>query len=152
MDSGFFGTWEVDNSKTTGLEEFGKVMGFSEEKIQKYKELQYSVTLSLDGETYKIVIDFKGKVPNATYELKLGEEVDYKSIDGYTAKLTLSVVDGKSVETYVYAEKSLTWTVTRTVDGDVMTAVSTTSLWSASIYFFLFFGDHGFCFLKNLFN
>ncbi|XP_059157660.1 uncharacterized protein LOC131942016 [Physella acuta] len=124
MDPSFLGTWEVDNSKTTGLEEFGKTMGFSEEKIEKYRQLKYALTISLDGDKYKIEIDFKGAVPNTIYEVKLGEEIDYKSIDGYTAKLTLTVEDGKSVESYFYAEKELRWTVTRSVEGDVMNAVT----------------------------
>ncbi|KAK0065658.1 fatty acid-binding protein liver [Biomphalaria pfeifferi] len=99
-------------------------MGFSEEKIALYRELVYSFTISKDGDTYKIEIDFKGKAPNAVYELQLGQEVDYKSIDGYTAKLTLTVEDGKSVESYYYGDKDLKWTVTRSVEGNVMTAVT----------------------------
>lgn len=39
-------------------------------------------------------------------------------------QLTLSVDGGKSVENYVYAEKGLKWTVVRSVEGNVMTAVS----------------------------
>ncbi|KAH9496607.1 hypothetical protein Btru_011127 [Bulinus truncatus] len=124
MDPSFVGTWEVDKSKTTGLEEFGKQMGFSEEKVQLYRDLVYSFTISQSGDLYKIEIDFKGKVPSAVYELQLGQEVDYKSIDGYTAKLTLTVEDGKTVESYYYGDKELKWTVTRSVSGDVMTAVS----------------------------
>lgn len=97
-------------------------MGFSDEKIEKYKKLDYSFALSADGDSYTINIDFKGAVPNKSYTLKLGEEIDYQSMDGYTAKLTLTFVDGKAVESYVYGEKDLKWTVTRSVEGDVMTA------------------------------
>jgi hypothetical protein len=82
------------------------------------------VTVSQDGDVYKIEVDFKGAVPNASYSLKVGEEIDYKSIEGFTAKLKLSVDGDKSVETYFYAEKGLKWTVTRSVEGDVMTAVT----------------------------
>jgi len=70
-------------------------------------------------------VDFKSALPvNPVYSLAVGEEIDYKSIDGYTAKLTLSVEGGNSVENYVYAEKGIKWTVTRTVVGDVQTAVT----------------------------
>ena len=124
LDPSQLGVWQVDLSKTTGLEDFAKVMGFSPEKTEKYRKLDYSVSVSQEGNKYKINVDFKGAVPNASYVLGVGEEIDYKSIDGYTAKLTLSVDGNKSVETYVYAEKGLQWTVTRTVSGNVMTAVT----------------------------
>lgn len=124
MDPSFMGTWQLDQSKTSGLDEFGKAMGFSEEKIENYKKLDYSFTLSLDGEVYTVAIDFKGLVPNKSYSLKLNEEIDYQSMDGYTAKLTLSYENGKAVESYVYGDKDLKWSVTRSVEGSVMTAVT----------------------------
>merc|ERR1712098_204131 len=99
-------------------------MGFSEEKIETYKKLNYSFTLSVDGDVYTVAIDFKGAVPNKSYSLKLNEETDYQSMDGYVAKLTLSYTDGKAVESYSYGEKNLKWTVTRSVSGGVMTAVT----------------------------
>ncbi|CAG5131441.1 unnamed protein product [Candidula unifasciata] len=124
MDPSFLGVWQVDQSKTIGLEDFAKVMGFSPEKTEKYKNLDYTVTISQDGEIYKIAIDFKGAVPSASYSLRLGEEIDYNTIDGQKAKLTLTVENGKTVESYYYAEKDLRWTVTRAVKGSVMTAVT----------------------------
>merc|ERR1711935_558385 len=99
-------------------------MGFSEEKIEQYKKLDYQVTLSVDGETYTVNIDFKGMVPAKAYTLKLGETIDYTSMDGHTAKLTLTFEDNKAVENYVYGEKDIKWSVTRAVEGDVMTAVT----------------------------
>ncbi|BFZ05747.1 hypothetical protein BsWGS_08786 [Bradybaena similaris] len=124
MDPSFLGVWQVDQSKTTGLEDFAKVMGFSAEKTEKYRNLDYTVTISQDGDVYKIAIDFKGAVPNASYSLKIGEQIDYNTIDGHKAKLTLTVEGGRTVESYHYAEKDLRWTVTRAVEGSVMTAVT----------------------------
>jgi len=124
MDASFLGNWAVDKSKTAGLEEFGKAMAFSEEKIATYKNLDYSFALSVDGETYTINIDFKGVVPAKSYSMKLGEEIDYESMDGYSAKLTITFEGGKVVESYVYGEKDLKWSVTRSVEGDVMTATT----------------------------
>merc|ERR1712154_584425 len=124
MDPSFMGNWQVDQSKTNGVEAFGKAMGFSEEKIENYKKLDYQVTLSESGDTYTVNIDFKGLVPNKSYSLKLGETIDYTSMDGYTAKLTLTFADGAATESYVYGEKDIKWSVTRTVSGDVMTAVT----------------------------
>uniref|UniRef100_A0A0B6ZZK4 Lipocalin/cytosolic fatty-acid binding domain-containing protein n=1 Tax=Arion vulgaris TaxID=1028688 RepID=A0A0B6ZZK4_9EUPU len=124
LNPNVLGTWQVDLSKTAGLDDFARVMGFTPERTEKYKNLDYTVSISKDGDTYKIEVDFKGAVPKASYSLKIGQEIDYKSVDGYTAKLTLSVEDGKSVESYVYAEKGLKWTVTRSVEGNVMIAVT----------------------------
>lgn len=45
------------------------------------------MTISQDGDVYKIAIDFKGAVPNASYSLKIGEEIDYNTIDGHKAKV-----------------------------------------------------------------
>lgn len=63
------------------------VTGFSAEKTEKYRNLDYTVTISQDGDVYKIAIDFKGAVPNASYSLKIGEEIDYNTIDGHKAKV-----------------------------------------------------------------
>lgn len=64
--------------------------GFSAEKIEKYRNLDYSISITKDGDSYKIEVDFKGAAPNASYSLRVGEEIDYKSIDGYTAKVGTS--------------------------------------------------------------
>ncbi|BFZ20378.1 hypothetical protein BsWGS_23417 [Bradybaena similaris] len=124
LNPNVLGTWQVDLSKTTGLEDFARVMGFPPERTERYRKLDYAVTVSQSGDAYKIDVDFKGAVPNSSYTLKVGETIDYKSIEGYTAKLTLTVENGKSVETYVYTEKNISWKVTRSVEGNVMTAVT----------------------------
>ncbi|CAG5125163.1 unnamed protein product [Candidula unifasciata] len=125
LNPNILGTWQVDLSKTTGLEDFARVMAFTPERTERYRNLDYAVTVSQEGDAYKIEVDFKGAVPNASYTLKVGETIDYKSVEGYTAKLTLTVENGQPVETYVYTEKNISWKVTRKVEGDVMTAVTT---------------------------
>lgn len=64
--------------------------GFNPERTERYRKLDYAVTVSQVGDSYKIDVDFKGAVPNSSYTLKVGETIDYKSIEGYTAKVSSS--------------------------------------------------------------
>ncbi|XP_076455197.1 fatty acid-binding protein, heart-like [Babylonia areolata] len=123
MADSFIGKWKVDVASTTGLEEFGAAIGFSEERMTTYRKLVYTIEFSVAGDTYTATVSFEADIPAQTYAFKMGEAFDYKSIDGTSPKLTITMDGGKMVEDYKLGEKE--WRTIRQVDGSVMT--STTS-------------------------
>ncbi|PVD22458.1 hypothetical protein C0Q70_18272 [Pomacea canaliculata] len=88
MVEAVLGKWQVDLDSTTGLEEFGAAIGFSEQRIETYRKLSYTLELSGAGDTFTatVVFDAEG-IPPQTYSFKLGETIDYNAIDGTKPKL-----------------------------------------------------------------
>ncbi|MCI3311099.1 lipocalin/fatty-acid binding family protein [Escherichia coli] len=113
-------------ASTTGLEEFGAAMGFSQERIAIYRALSYVVEFTgVDG-TYTARVEFDGgKIPDQVYSFKIGETIEYKSIEGEKPKLTVTLDGDKIVESYVLEEKNKQWTNVREVVGDTMTSTTT---------------------------
>ncbi|GFO49552.1 fatty acid-binding protein [Plakobranchus ocellatus] len=124
MDSSFIGSWKLDPSKNVGMEAFGKAMGLPPDQVENYNKLSYVVTMTQDGEKFTVSVDFAGAMPNRSYTMKLGETIDYNSAAGVTAKLTVTMDNGKVLETYENEEKKTKWTVQRSVAGNEMTAVT----------------------------
>ncbi|KAL8559110.1 hypothetical protein ACOMHN_008298 [Nucella lapillus] len=130
MAESFLGKWKVDLATTTGLDDFGAAIGFSEERIEKYRTLVYVIEFSASGDGYTATVSFEvGNIPAQTYSFKLGEEFDYRSIDGTSPKLTIKMDGGKMVEDYKLTDKE--WRTVRDVAGAVMT--STTSFGGKSM-------------------
>lgn len=62
--------------------------GFSEQRIETYRKLSYTLELSGAGDTFTatVVFDAEG-IPPQTYSFKLGETIDYNAIDGTKPKV-----------------------------------------------------------------
>jgi len=124
MAASFAGKWALDLASTTGLEEFGAAIGFSQERMETYKKLVYTIEFSQSGDGFTATVSFAGgAIPSQTYSFKLGEAFDYKSIDGTSPKLTITMDGGKMVEEYKLADKE--WKTVREIAGTVMTSTTT---------------------------
>lgn len=103
-----------------------RAAGFSEERIETYRKLSYTVEFTVSGDTYTANVEFAaGAVPPQNYSFKLGETFDYHSIDGTKPKLTITLEEDKIVESYRLEDKDREWQTVREVDGTVMTSSTT---------------------------
>jgi len=124
MAEAFVGKWKVDLSSTTGLEDFGAAIGFSQERIETYKKLSYTVDFSGSGDAFTVSVTFDAPgVPAQSYSFKLGQQFDYQSIDGTKPKLTITMEGGNFVESYELGGKA--WKTVRSIAGNQMTSTTT---------------------------
>ncbi|KAH9487769.1 Fatty acid-binding protein, brain [Bulinus truncatus] len=119
MDA-FCGAWKVQLDKSTGVEEFGRLFGWTEEKAKQYSSLQYTVEYTDDGK--RCVVDYG--VQKLEFTFKLGEQFEYTGIDGLKAKCTPALDGNKLIENFE-TDSGLAWKTVREVNGSTMTAVST---------------------------
>ncbi|KAK3788883.1 hypothetical protein RRG08_030485 [Elysia crispata] len=122
MNPAFFGKWNVDKSRSTGKEEFAKAFGVPDEQFAQLDKLDISVTISQEGDAYKLEIDFNGAVPTQSVVLSPGTPGEVTAMDGTKAQVVLSIEGDSVKESYTSAKGN--WLVTRTLEGDVQKVVS----------------------------
>ncbi|XP_046370304.2 fatty acid-binding protein, liver-like [Haliotis rufescens] len=123
MDA-LLGKWQVIKEETVGMEEFLKAAGMPQEVIDIYTKLDYTVATSKEGDGYKTHIVMEG-VGEQEYTWKFGEEFEYTAIDSTKPKLTITKGENDTiVESYNLADANRQWTVTRSLEGENMKAVT----------------------------
>ncbi|KAH9498988.1 hypothetical protein Btru_004136 [Bulinus truncatus] len=121
MDS-FYGTWKVQLDKTTGVQEFGKLFGWTEEKIKQFSSMEYTLKVEATADGSRCVVDYG--VVKLEFTFKLGEQFDYTGVDGLKAKCT-PVLDGNKLVENFSTDSGVAWKTVREVSGSTMTAVTT---------------------------
>ncbi|CAL1535079.1 unnamed protein product [Lymnaea stagnalis] len=122
----FIGEWRVQVSETMGADEMGRAMGFPPIMIDMFKRLEYSLSFTLEGQVVRVAFKFNNQLaPSGSITVGSGEKLDYPSPDGGIVKVIMNIEDGIVTDVHEDSEKGLSWTTARSVDGDVMTAVTT---------------------------
>ncbi|XP_041369965.1 fatty acid-binding protein-like [Gigantopelta aegis] len=117
------GKWKVVKEETTGLDEFLTKLGLPKEAQAAYKDLDYTIETSKDGDSFKSVVNITGRDP-LVYTWKLGEAFEYQSLDGTKPMLTVTEEGDTVVESYTLEKFNRQWKCVRKVDGDAMTATT----------------------------
>ncbi|KAI8779158.1 fatty acid-binding protein, heart, partial [Biomphalaria glabrata] len=84
MDA-FYGTWKVQLDKTTGVQEFGKLFGWTDEKISQFLSMEYTLQVQATADGTRCIVDYG--VVKLEFSFKLGEPFDYTGVDGLKAKV-----------------------------------------------------------------
>ncbi|XP_055898047.1 fatty acid-binding protein, heart-like [Biomphalaria glabrata] len=120
MDA-FYGTWKVQLDKTTGVQEFGKLFGWTDEKISQFLSMEYTLQVQATADGTRCIVDYG--VVKLEFSFKLGEPFDYTGVDGLKAKCTPTLDGGKLLETF-QTDAGIAWKTVREVSGSTMTAVT----------------------------
>uniref|UniRef100_A0A0B6ZW55 Lipocalin/cytosolic fatty-acid binding domain-containing protein n=1 Tax=Arion vulgaris TaxID=1028688 RepID=A0A0B6ZW55_9EUPU len=120
MDPSFFGSWKLDQTKSTGVEQLGKALGMDDDKIQLFKNMVYTYTIVPEGNGYRITTEFEGGIPKQELVINIGQAQEYTTLDGEKAKITVNINGKAVVENHDVLSKNHKLVVTRTVNGNIM--------------------------------
>ncbi|GFR78059.1 hypothetical protein ElyMa_002252200 [Elysia marginata] len=88
MNPAFLGKWNLETSKSSGVKEFAKAIGYPEEQMKMYDKMDLTVTISKEGDGYKFHVDFKGAAPAISYVVTVGKPVNVPVADGSNAQVS----------------------------------------------------------------
>uniref|UniRef100_A0A2C9KQP6 Uncharacterized protein n=1 Tax=Biomphalaria glabrata TaxID=6526 RepID=A0A2C9KQP6_BIOGL len=98
MDA-FYGTWKVQLDKTTGVQEFGKLFGWTDEKISQFLSMEYTLQVQATADGTRCIVDYG--VVKLEFSFKLGEPFDYTGVDGLKAKVMQTSRESTKLNIYL---------------------------------------------------
>merc|ERR1712168_1482998 len=105
---------------------FMKAVGMPDDMVSKHLERDYVLTYTVDGNKMKCYVKVvnDASLGEKSYNVEMGKEQEYESLDKEKLKLLVNFEGGKFVERYNDLVRGGIYEVTREISGDVMTVTT----------------------------
>ncbi|XP_052065013.1 uncharacterized protein LOC127704825 [Mytilus californianus] len=119
----FLGKWK--SVSMSNLEAVGKVLGYTDEMIKKYKESKWTFEFTKDGDKWSVTNE-SDNTPRSTNTYEEGKELVTKNSFGQCLKITIKFDSDSKMTVLEKMELPVGWKnvkLVRTIEGNKMTAV-----------------------------